>query len=279
MNKKKILLVDDDPFFVERMKAILIDEGLEVITSENVSSAKQKIKEHNDTTFILLDIRMPSGEDSDLETQMGYKSGVVLARWVKQNYPQINIVGLSADDSLDVKEWFRQHSIPLFEKGTGALQDILNILLNKNKHKQIRTFIAHGHDDAAKYQLKNYLQNTLHLPEPIILHEQASLGRTIIEKFEEFANQIDVVFVLLTPDDIASGSLDALKKRARQNVIFEMGYFFSKLQRRKGKVILLYKGQLEPPSDISGIIYIDISNGIEAAGEQIRKELSSLLER
>jgi predicted nucleotide-binding protein len=58
-----------------------------------------------------------------------------------------------------------------------------------------------------------------------------------------------------------------------------MGYFFSKLQRRKGKVILLYKGQLEPPSDISGIIYIDISNGIEAAGEQIRKELSSLLER
>jgi hypothetical protein len=42
---------------------------------------------------------------------------------------------------------------------------------------------------------------------------------------------------------------------------------------------LLYKGPLEIPSDLSGLIYIDITGGIDAAGETIRKELRHVLER
>ena len=52
-------------------------------------------------------------------------------------------------------------------------------------------FIVHGHDDKTKLELKNFLQNTLGLPEPIILHEQPNLGRTSIEKFEVYAGNID----------------------------------------------------------------------------------------
>src|SRR2546427_7176391 len=119
---------------------------------------------------------------------------------------------------------------------------------------------------AAKYDLKNYLENTLKLPEPIVLHEQPSFGRTIIEKFEEVADQVNLVFVLLTPDDFSEDLTDDAKRRARQNVIFEMGYFFGKLQRKKGKILALYKGPLELPSDIAGVIYVDISNGVASAG-------------
>lgn len=64
-----------------------------------------------------------------------------------------------------------------------------------------------------------------------------------------------------------------------KNLIFEMGYFFGKLQRKKGRILLLYKSPLELPSDISGIIYVDISNGIESAGEYIRKQLSFIYEQ
>ena len=60
-------------------------------------------------------------------------------------------------------------------------------------------------------------------------------------------------------------------------MILELGFFLGKLQRQSGKVILLYKGSLDIPSDISGIIYIDISSGINAAGEQIRKEIADWL--
>jgi predicted nucleotide-binding protein len=140
-------------------------------------------------------------------------------------------------------------------------------------------FIVHGHDDNLKLELKNYLQNTLKLGEPVILHEQPSAGKSIIEKFEKYAKRTDIVFVLLTPNDNSfnNSSDNIALRRARQNVIFEMGYFFSKLERSSGKVILLYKSPLELPSDIHGVIYIDVSNGIQSSGESIRKELSEWL--
>ncbi len=70
---------------------------------------------------------------------------------------------------------------------------------------------------------------------------------------------------------------DDEKHRARQNVILELGYFLGVLGRETGRVVLLYKGPLDVPSDLSGVVYIDISNGIEAAGEKIRKELKDVL--
>ena len=42
-------------------------------------------------------------------------------------------------------------------------------------------------------------------------------------------------------------------------------------------MILLQKGDLELPSDLAGVIYIDISNGVEATGEKIRKEVAMLV--
>ena len=140
----------------------------------------------------------------------------------------------------------------------------------------MRTFFVHGHDEEAKLSLKNYIQNTLKMEEPVILAEKASKGLTIIEKFEEYAKECKLIFVLLTPDDKYT---DNNNYRARQNVIFEMGYFLGKLGRKSGQIILLYKGKLELPNDISGIIYINIDNGIEAAGEQIRREIENLDEQ
>ncbi len=139
--------------------------------------------------------------------------------------------------------------------------------------KKMRTFIVHGHDGEAKLSLKNYIQNTLNMGEPIILAEKASGGLTIIEKFEKYSEDCNLIFVLLTPDDQYT---DNGEFRARQNVIFEMGYFLGKLGRKSGRIILLYKGNLELPNDISGVVYINIENGIEAAGEEIRREIADL---
>lgn len=148
-----------------------------------------------------------------------------------------------------------------------------------HSHQKPQMFIVHGHDHQIVFELKNYLQNTLQLGTPIILHEQPSQGRTIIEKFERLSRPVDLVFVVLTPDDegYPAGASGRVRKRARQNVIFEMGFFFSKFQRLRGRVLVLYKGDIELPSDISGIVYIDITNGIKAAGEDIRRELGDWL--
>lgn len=134
-----------------------------------------------------------------------------------------------------------------------------------------KIFIVHGHDRLARMELKNYLQNTLQLPEPVVLEENTSAGLTIIEKFEKYAAEAGLVFVLLTPDDFTEDSV-----RARQNVILELGYFMGKLGRKSGRIIILCKGDVEIPSDLLGILPIRIDHGILAAGERIRKELESL---
>ena len=134
-----------------------------------------------------------------------------------------------------------------------------------------RAFIVHGHDRQMMLETKDYLQNVLGLPEPIVLAQRASGGLTIIEKFESYSEQVDVAIVLLSPDDHLDG-----ENRARQNVVFELGYFLGKFGRRSGRVVCLHKGTVAIPSDLAGIIYVDVSNGVESAGEQIRKELAKL---
>ena len=92
--------------------------------------------------------------------------------------------------------------------------------------------------------------------ETIVLREQPDQGRVTIEKFEHYAGQVGFAVVLLTPDDIAGPSSGpASVMRARQNVIFELGYFAGKLGR--GRPCLLRKGNVEIPSDLYGVIYKD----------------------
>jgi predicted nucleotide-binding protein len=118
-----------------------------------------------------------------------------------------------------------------------------------------RVFVVHGHDDLAKQSVARFIER-LGL-EAIILHEQANLGKTIIEKFEAYAD-VGYAVILLTPDDVGASKVDsqagqALSDRARQNVVFEHGFFIGKLKRHR--VCALHKG-VEIPSDLQGVIYV-----------------------
>lgn len=131
-------------------------------------------------------------------------------------------------------------------------------------------FIVHGHDEAKKWEIKNFLKS-LNL-NAIILHEQDSMGKTIIEKFEHYASQSNFAFILMTPDDRGAASGDTESKwRARQNVIMELGWFMAKLGR--DRVVILYKGELEIPTDILGVIYLKFNDSVLEVGEQIRQNL------
>ena len=130
-------------------------------------------------------------------------------------------------------------------------------------------FIVHGHDEAAKQAVARYLER-LEL-EPIILHERANSGRTLIEKIEANSIGVGYVVVLLTPDDI--GKLndpgEELAPRARQNVIFELGWFLGKVGR--DKVCALKKGAVDLPSDYP-VLYIPMDDA-GAWKHELAKEL------
>lgn len=134
-----------------------------------------------------------------------------------------------------------------------------------------QVFIVHGHDEIAKMEMASFVTG-LGL-EPIILHMQASSGRTIIEKIEHYSN-VGFGIVLYTPCDVGSkvGALEG-SYRARQNVVFEHGYLIGKLTR--SRVSAVVKGQVETPNDISGVVYVSMDSQGNWQNE-LKKEMRSV---
>jgi predicted nucleotide-binding protein len=175
------------------------------------------------------------------------------------------------------------------------------------RKKNNRVFIVHGRDAKPVNELKTMLLS-LGL-KPVVLHEQPSGSRTVIEKLEKYSN-VSYAFVILTPDDVGylqgdvehlffsqekkhpvlsdirplirekffGAVLDSyeeflsfLKERARQNVILELGYFMASLGR--SRVCCLYKGDIDYPSDIRGIVTIPFNKSIKEVKKKIITEL------
>ena len=128
----------------------------------------------------------------------------------------------------------------------------------KNRKQSKRVFIVHGRDNELKETVARFIEK-IDLS-PILLHEQSNKGKTIIEKFEE-CSDVGFAVVLMTPDDIGYNTQtpDEKKSRARQNVVFELGYFIGKLGRTR--VAAIVKGDIEIPTDISGVVYIGVDGG------------------
>lgn len=143
------------------------------------------------------------------------------------------------------------------------------------KPKSDKVFIVHGHDGEARESVARFITD-IGL-KPIILHEQANQGRTVIEKVEAHSD-VGFAVVLLTPDDEgrAKGGPE-FEPRARQNVLLELGYFLGRLGRKH--VCALKRGDVEIPSDFAGVVWerMDESGGwrqalgreLEAAGHDL----------
>lgn len=138
------------------------------------------------------------------------------------------------------------NNIPEVKKSTNQ-----GTTVSKEKSK---VFIVHGHDNETKQEVARFIES-IGL-QTIILHEQASRSMTIIEKIEYYSNEANFAVILYTPCDLGRGILETKvhpKNRARQNVVFEHGYLMAKIGRQN--VCALVKGDIETPSDISGVVY------------------------
>mgnify|MGYP000047062588 FL=1 len=143
-----------------------------------------------------------------------------------------------------------------------------------NTKQSNKIFVVHGHDDGLKQGVLRFLEK-LGL-EGIVLHEQPSESRTIIEKIEHYSATVGFGVILYTKDDLGASKNDSdnLRPRARQNVVFEHGYLIGKLGRNR--VIPLVEQDLEIPNDISGVVYVgtsswqfEVAKELKAAGYHI----------
>jgi predicted nucleotide-binding protein len=144
-------------------------------------------------------------------------------------------------------------------------------------------FLSHGKDLKPLAELKQMLVEFG--LKPVILSEQPSGGKTVMEKLEANSN-VGFAFVILTPDDLGGfvemGSkwsrpqrlrkfLKTAHNRPRQNVILEFGYFVGKLGR--DRVACLLKKPVEQPSDMQGIVYLSFKESLTEIKGEIAQEL------
>ena len=245
----KIYIIDDDPAM-----GLLTDglryRGHEAQRLASASEALRALDAILDSDVVVLDLIMPCPEDASRGALT--VSGMELFTEIRKRNSSLPIIALSATQDVNIIQALSEDPATTFlsKWDSHPIRDIVarvnSVLGIATAVPVLRPFIVHGHNDQLKLELKNYIQNVLHLPEPVILHEQPNLGRTIIEKFEDYAAASALVFVLLTPDDVAAAADEPndKKRRARQNVIFEMGYFLGVLGRESGSVVLLHHGPL-----------------------------------
>ena len=137
-----------------------------------------------------------------------------------------------------------------------------------------KVFVVHGHDEKALTGVKSFLNNAR--LESIVLRDEPNKGQTIIEKFLESSEEVGFAIVLLTPDDIGGGSSDSyeeLRPRARQNVIFELGFFIGKLGRKR--VCALFRQGVEIPSDYKGVLFVEFDERGKWREEMIREMIGA----
>ena len=135
-----------------------------------------------------------------------------------------------------------------------------------------KVFIVHGHDAELKYKVSDWLRS-IGL-EPIILHLTANCGITTIINKIKTNSDVGCAIVLMTADDLGKAKAEEnLKPRARQNVVFEAGYFLGKLGEER--VILIYDEGIEAPGDLAGCVYIP-ADKYDGWKEQVRAEFRAM---
>jgi predicted nucleotide-binding protein len=147
---------------------------------------------------------------------------------------------------------------------------------NTNELLSRKIFIVHGHRRDMTDAVARTI-NKLGFSE-VILKEKASGGKNILSKFLDYAKDVSYAIVLLTPDD--EGRLLKEKKfmkRARQNVVLELGYFIGTLGADHVFALLdNSKGEIEIPSDYKGILFKEYDGPDGTWTQELIRELRSL---
>lgn len=167
----------------------------------------------------------------------------------------------------------------------------------KQSGEKTKIFIVHGRDEKQALLLQKYLRDKMK-KNAIIFDDLPDKGRTIIEQLEYIRMNVYHAFVIVTPDDLGclrekiskltssliskkatnekkiNAFLESLHKRARQNVVFELGLFIGALGREK-VCCLLHHEIDEKPSDILGILYKPFRKSVKEIFHEIAAELKN----
>ena len=254
-----VLVADNDPDHLARYVAWLKStHDFGVLEAPTMRDVDELLTSHY-PDMLVIDVRMIDDEDDYDES--GLTKGLDIAQTglpvlILTSWPNFEFVRRAATRF--------PHSVlegVNFIGKNESQQTFLNLVRNTITNDDV--FIVHGRDHAARYMVQSFIQE-LKL-QPRVLDDEPNLGDTIIEKLERYSSSRYVI-VIMTGDDIGGLFSDPgdQQRRARQNVVFELGYFMAKRGRHNVALLLeqdVPEGPVNLFSDIYGIVYIPMREG------------------
>jgi predicted nucleotide-binding protein len=134
---------------------------------------------------------------------------------------------------------------PTMDKSTEATQGVI-------------VFLVHGWKDQVVHEINTFLTTALGLQTKLMM-SGAHKGRTLTEKFEQMASEATYALFFLTADERVLNKDGSMSWRPRPNVFLELGWFWGRLGR-VGKLSILKDPQVELPSDIKNLGYINLED-------------------
>lgn len=283
-----ILIVEDDAaqasWVLRSLADILVGITVKTISTESEFRREFERIAIDCPQIVIMDVMLRWADPSpnivlppaDVTREGMFKAGLRCARMLTQDRRTRGgfILMHSVLDRRDILEELRGMgpNILFLQKGIDhdSLARTFQLLMDLPPRTDLgnaKVFVVHGRDTESRETVARFLAN-LQL-DPILLFEQTGVGGlTVIEKLEQHAD-VACAVVLLTPDDVGGLKGGQLHDRARQNVIFELGYFVGRIGRKN--VYAMYK-DVELPSDYHGVLYIRLDQ--EGAWRlQLAKEL------
>ena len=272
--KPLVYLIEDDQFLVEALARQLEDLGCKVAILRNATALISKRGKPPD--YVITDLHIPWGKvGQGRKPAQGTPHGLEGLQRVRPKWPNSRLILITGMPSQDARKWCDANGTTYLLKPVA--REVLERCLGLRK---VRAFVVHGRNKPNRQKAISALKKAR--IEPVVLLQQPNLGRTVIEKFEAVADTCDTAVVVWSPDDFgglkSAGSKKVSRGRARQNVVFELGYFYGALRRRNGCVVVLEFGDAELPSDIAGIVRIDGNMPIENITQELKNEFRHLLE-
>ena len=129
MAKKRVLLVDDDEWFLEPLVDALSFEGFDVQT---VGSAEECLNRLAKSAFdlVTVDIMLDPGESlkDRVSTQT---AGVFLCKEIKRLYPRMDVMCISVVSDPNTVRPIRDLGFNVLKKGETPLRTVLNMIRSK----------------------------------------------------------------------------------------------------------------------------------------------------
>jgi len=277
---KYVLLVDDDESILDQYKKVLesnqsseFEYRVETARTRPEGTSKAQMTSFD---LVITDVRL-AGEDDDSGFQLGIEMNqrnipvIVMTRTDK--FPEMRELA-DARRPAETPAEFNLYDKADFHTTPRSLTQLAEITI-----KGRSVFVVHGRDNAALDEVKRFVESVGY--QPVILKDVPNLGKSILDKLHAYSN-VRFTIVLMTPDDVGGLRQDNttayqadtdLHKRARQNVIFELGYFIGR--HGSSRVSALVVDGIEIPSDYHGILYTTYRPGYSDWQRQICVEMRS----